>query len=187
MGRNFFSEYEAVFNRVCIILGDGWKIDRRVQDDYRIYIINPDYRNYSITARIENNKIKLLGCVHLTRRGNHFSSCSVSLFRDPFGIAGDIKRKILCNAREQILFYESDRKGERLLQEERENTINLLSRLVEARKYEGYYGGLCHIKTNYGLTGKVDDMKGAIYSLELDDLNKDQLIKVIGFISTLER
>ncbi|HAT3816240.1 TPA: DnaJ domain-containing protein, partial [Citrobacter freundii] len=56
--------------------------------------------------------------------------CSVSPLRDAIGIARDIKRKILCNAREQISFYEADTKGERLLREEREYTINLLSRLV---------------------------------------------------------
>ncbi|EDM7166968.1 hypothetical protein CV935_22690 [Salmonella enterica subsp. enterica serovar Litchfield] len=187
MERNFFLKYESIFNRVCVFLGEGWKIDRRIQDDYRIHLIHPDYRNYSISARLENNKIKLLGCVHLTRRGNQFSSCSVSPLRDAIGIARDIKRKILCNAREQISFYEADTKGERLLREEREYTINLLSRLVDAKRYEGYYGGLCQIKTNHGITGKVDDTKGVIYRLELDDLNKDQLIKLIGFISTLER
>nr|HBY1206004.1 hypothetical protein [Klebsiella pneumoniae] len=60
MEKTFFARYEAVFNRVCAFLGDGWKIDRRTEDAYRINLVNPALRHYSIGARLEKDRIHLI-------------------------------------------------------------------------------------------------------------------------------
>ena len=187
MVNTFLVRYEAVFNRVCAFLGDGWRIDRRREDSYRIYLVNPEYRNYSISARLEKDRIHLLGSVQRSRRSNSYASCTVSPMREAWGIAQDIKRKILLNARENIADHEADRAEEQRIQDERRILVNLLSRLVGVQQYSGYYGGLCHISTVAGLSGKVDEIYGKAYRFEIDGLSKDQLIKLAGFLSTLER
>lgn len=45
----------------------------------------------------------------------------------------------------------------------------------------------CAISKPPKITGDVCEMYGEAYRLKLSDLSKDQLIKVIGFLSTLER
>ncbi|ECO4313582.1 hypothetical protein AB0001_004784 [Salmonella enterica] len=187
MEGTFLKQYEAVFNRVCAFLGNGWKIDRRVEEEYRIFLVSPNYRHYSISARLEDNRIYLFGSVRNSKRGSGYSRCSVSPLRTPWGIADDIKRKILIDALSHIEEHESELTKVRLQEEERQNTVGLLSRLVEARRNSGYQSGLCDFRTSLGLSGKVDDAKGSLYRLEVEDLSKDQLIKLVGFVSTLER
>lgn len=187
MERTFFERYEAVFNRVCAFLGEGWRIDRRTEDSYRIYLINPALRNYVVSARLEKHKIHLFGFVQKSRRSNSYGACMVSPMRAPWGIAEDIKNKILVNAQENIAHFEAERAGELAIQEERRLIVHLLSRILDANKYTGYYGGLCYIGTDAGLSGKVDEVYSGAYRLTIGDLDKTQLIKLAGFLSTLER
>lgn len=189
MEKTFFSRYEAVFNRVCTFLGDGWKIDRRTEDAYRINLVNPAFRHYSIFARIEKDRIHLTGGVRSrsARSSGGYSACTVSPMRDPWGIAQDIRRKILPDAEKQIAYFEADRAGAQKIQDDRRILINLVGQLVEVQNYGGYYDVLCHIKTPGGISGDVCEMYGKAYRLKLGDLSKDQLIKVIGFLSTLGR
>ncbi len=105
----------------------------------------------------------------------------------PLGIAQDIRRKILPDAEKQIAYFEADRAGAQKIQDDRRILINLVGQLVEVQNYGGYYDVLCHIKTPGGISGDVCEMYGKAYRLKLDDLSKDQLIKVIGFLSTLGR
>ncbi|MFC7506452.1 hypothetical protein ACFQUX_02425 [Pantoea stewartii] len=105
----------------------------------------------------------------------------------PWGIAQDIRRKILPDAEKQIAYFEADRAGAQKIQDDRRILINLVGQLVEVQNYGGYYDVLCHIKTPGGISGDVCEMYGKAYRLKLDDLSKDQLIKVIGFLSTLGR
>lgn len=189
MEKPFFACYEAVFNRVCTFLGDGWKIDRRTEDAYRINLVNPAFRHYSILARLEKDRIHLTGGVRSrsARSSGGYSACTVSPMRDPWGIAQDIRRKILHDAEKQIAYFEADRAGAQKVQDDRRILINLVGQLVEVQNYGGYYDVLCHIKTPGGISGDVCEMYGKAYQLKLGDLSKDQLIKVIGFLSTLER
>lgn len=187
MQSNFFARYETLFNRVCVFLGGGWRIDRRTEDTYRIYLINPAYRNYSISARLEKDRIHLFGGVQASRRGNSYASCTVSPARAAWGIAKDIQSKILVNAREHIAHFEADRAGEQALQDERRLLVHLLSRLTDVEQYTGYYGGLCYFGTAHGLRGKIDEVCSGSYRLTIGDLDKTQIIKLVGFLTTLER
>ena len=108
------------------------------------------------------------------------------MFVRSWGIAEDIKRKILVDAEQQIATAAADMAGINQQHEEKRQVIGLLSRLVETRNYEGYYGIMCSIRAQ-GLSGEVAEGYGNTYKLKLDALSKDQLIKIVGFISTLER
>lgn len=187
MDNTFKEKYESVFARVCVFLGSGWRIDRRESDDnYRITLMNPALKNYTITARMEKDRIHLVGGVRRSRRVISCSSCSVAVSRLPHDIAREIKRKILVDAEKQIAECELDIATEARTKEEREQVINLVSRLVETRSYNGYYGVMCCFKSQ-GITGDVAEGYQNTYKLKLHDLSKDQLIKVVGFLSTLER
>ncbi|EOY9774686.1 TPA: hypothetical protein ACV5BL_004420 [Enterobacter hormaechei subsp. steigerwaltii] len=185
MNNTFFTRYETTFMRVCALLGDGWRIDRRTEDCYRIRLINPDYRHYAIIARMEKDRIFLIGSVSGSQRGNSYDSCTVSPVRAITGIADDIKRKILINARKHIEHFETDRAGAKAQRDEKQIMVHLLSNLLDVQQYTGYYGGLCHIKSASGLSGKIDDELSAGYRLAIGGLDKTQLIKLAGFISTL--
>ena len=182
-----FSEcYSAVFERVCVFLGNGWRIDRRTEDKYRLILINPDYRHYSISARLENGRIILLGSVNQCRRSNTYSRCTVSPHRGAPEIARDIERKLLSDARSQIAIFEADSAGAANQREDRRNLLHLLGRLTSVYEYDRGTNVLCSITTKYGIKGDVTDRYGG-YQLNLNQLSKDQLIKVVGILSTLER
>lgn len=187
MDSTFRERYEAIFNRVCVFLGNGWRIDLRTKDSYRIYLVNPSYKNYSISARLEKHRIHLLGSVRGCKRTNTWSACTVSPTREPWGIAADIKKRILIDAVNQIAIFEADRAGEQSLREDRDILIGLISRQVETWTHRGYYSGLFSLKTNYGVSGDVEERYGDAYALKLAGLSKTQLIKITGFLSTLER
>lgn len=72
--------------------------------------------------------------------------------REPWGIAQDIRRKILPDAEKQIAYFEADRAGAQKIKDERQILINLVGQLVEVQNYGGYYDVLCHIKTPEGIT-----------------------------------
>lgn len=184
---SFNEQYTPVFNRVCAFLGNGWRVDKRIPADaYRISLMNPAFKNYSIGVRMEKGRIILVGGVRRGHRTNEHSKCTVAPARDPWGIAEDIKRKILVDAEQQIATAAADMAGINQQHEEKRQVIGLLSRLVETRNYEGYYGIMCSIRAQ-GLSGEVAEGYGNTYKLKLDALSKDQLIKIVGFISTLER
>lgn len=186
MDKTFNERYTAVFERVCVFLGNGWRIDRRIEDGYRLTLINPDYRHYSITARLEKGRIILSGSVNKYRHSNSYSRCTVSPTRGAAEIAGDIRRKVLQNARHQIAIFEADCAGEQQQREDRRNLMHMLGRLTDVYEYDRSTNVLCSITTSHGIKGDVTDRYGG-YQLNLSQLSKDQLIKVVALISTLER
>lgn len=185
MSVTFRERYQSVFIRVCAFLGEGWRIDKRNEDSHRIYLINPAYRNYTIVARLEKNRVYLLGSVKACKRSNTYSKCTVSPEREPWAIAKEIEKRILIDAEKQIATYQADEAGEQQLKEERRILIHLLSQIAHTSPYTGYYGGLCSIETASGVSAEVKDIYGKEYKVTASHLTKDQLIKLIGFLSTL--
>ncbi|CAH0297146.1 hypothetical protein SRABI13_04257 [Erwinia aphidicola] len=70
--------------------------------------------------------------------------------------------------------------------EDRKNLIHLLGRILDVYEYDRGTNVLCGITSAHGIRGDVTDRYGG-YQLNLTDLSKDQLIKVVGLISNLER
>lgn len=187
MADSFSTRYFDFFTRVCAFLGDGWRLDRRdLHYGYRILMINPAYQNYSISAKMEKNRIHLFGNVQKYSGCGEYSSCSVSPSRQPWEIAEDIKRKILIDAKRQIALYEEERTKRQQQKDDREILIHALSRLVKAERYSFYDGyRLCSVEASNGIYGSVREGNSG-FALEVTKLSADQLIKVIGFISTLQ-
>ncbi|WON75542.1 hypothetical protein [Serratia sp. UGAL515B_01] len=179
---NFKEQYTELFNVVCQFLGDGWRISQ-LDNDYghRIKLTSSLYKNYSIIARIEKGRINLFGSVDSKYFRGGYHSCSVSSKREPWAIANDIRKKILFDAAEQIHLADVARKS----QEEQNDEIlilkGLLSRLVTL---EHYYGALCGFK-HEKVSGAIEQRYNGNYTLKIDSLDKDTLIRVVGFLSTL--
>lgn len=186
MSNTFTERYAHFFEQVCPLLGTGWRIDYRQNDIYRMILMNPDYRNYTISVRYEKERFCLMGSVSKCRRNDTYSACTVSTMRNAASVAGDIRRKILTEARSIISIYEADRAGAEMQREDRKNLIHLLGRIMDVYEYDRGTNVLCGITSAHGIRGDVTDRYGG-YQLNLTDLSKDQLIKVVGLISNLER
>lgn len=181
----FSIRYLEFFNRVCAFLGDGWRVDRRdLENGHRILISNPAYQYFSITVRMTKGRFHIFGSVP-KYTGCDWSSCTAAPNRQPWEIAEDIRRKILVNARRQIQLYMAEKTERQKKIDSREILIHSLSKLVRATRYSDYNrSGLCSLEAPNGIYGGVKESNHG-YSLELSRLSTDQLIKVIGFISTL--
>lgn len=179
---NFKDQYTEVFNIVCRFLGDGWRINQ-LENDYahRIKLTSPLYKNYYISARIEKGRIRLFGTVDSKYFRGGYHSCSVTPKREPWAIASDIKKKILFDAVEQIKLADVARKSQEDQQDEIRLIKGLLSRLVTL---ESHYGALCGFKHGR-VSGAIEQRYSGSYTLKIDSLDKDTLIRVVGFLSTL--
>ncbi|KFW97554.1 hypothetical protein [Pectobacterium carotovorum] len=187
MATTFYESMMPVFKRVCAFLGNGWRVDQRRDDDsYRIHLFTPALPNYGITVRHEKDRLILTGSPLRHQSYNDYSCCTVAPTRDPCGIARDIKKKILADAQKLCDKAAADLAGSYAMKEERKILLNLLTRLIETRDYDNYHGVLCEIRA-HSIRGDVLEGYGDTYNLKLSGLSKDQLIKLAGFISTLER
>ncbi|PLY35360.1 hypothetical protein F164LOC_20700 [Pectobacterium carotovorum] len=184
---NFNERNNPLFTRVCGFLGNGWRIDhRRADESQRIFLFTPALSNYGITVRREKDRLILTGSPVRSQSYNHYSRCTVALTRDPRGIAQDIKKKILPDAQAWIDKAAADLAGRHVLKDERRILLNLLTRLIDTRDYDNYRGVLCEINA-HGMSGNVLEGHRGAYNLNISGISKDQLIKLAGFISTLER
>lgn len=183
----FYETFMPVFKRVCGFLGDGWRVDQRRADErYRIFLFTPALANYGITVRQEKDRLILTGGAVRSRSHNDYSCCTVALKREPRGIAQDIRKKVLAYAQQQIATAAADLAGISARNEEQRILLHLLASLLEARDHQNYHGILCEINA-HGVRGDVSEGYRGDYNLNLIRLSKDQLIKLAGFISTLER
>lgn len=89
----FHKKYFSHFVRVCAELGDGWRIDIRQACEYRIRMINPNYRHFILLAMMKKGRIVILGLLKDNKYGDFGMrlKCSVSTERSAAAIAGDIK------------------------------------------------------------------------------------------------
>lgn len=181
----FHEKYFSHFVRVCAELGAGWRIDVRQACEYRLRIINPDYRHFLLLAMMEKGRIVILGVLKDNKYGDFGVrlKCTVSPERSAAAIAGDIKRKILKDAPALIAKYEEMHKKYCAKQEQAEILRGALSRLVRISK--GYNSGeLARIETDKKICGIVHEgYRG--YGVELSGLSADDLIKIAGCLSNL--
>ena len=106
---------------------------------------------------------------------------TVSLTRNPVGIANDISRKILANALDEI---ELLREHESALQEKQDKVRIIKGMLSQLLSISPWYGALTGFNADNGLAGKILQ-NGDDYEMVIRGLNVDQLIKVAGFIKKL--
>jgi hypothetical protein len=177
----FSEKYQPVFEVVCRILGNGWRVNKLDNYQHRIKLTSTEIRKYSIIIRLERERFFIVGSVDsLVWHGNP-SVCTVSITRNPVGIANDISRKILANALDEI---ELLREHESALQEKQDKVRIIKGMLSQLLSISPWYGALTGFNADNGLAGKILQ-NGDDYEMVIRGLNVDQLIKVAVFIKKL--
>lgn len=181
--KTFKSAYLPLFERVCGFLGSGWRINKLHQnEESQIKLMNPTLKNYSIVCRREKDRIMIYGSVdYYHYRYGKLAKCSVSLTRNASAIAEDIKRKILITAVDEISKASEYHQKE---QEKKEQKRILIGMLAQQVKLESCYNAIMGIVASSGIRGRVKEGYDG-YNLKLYKLNTEQLIKIVGFVSTL--
>ena len=177
----FFERYQPVFEIVCRILGNGWRVNLLDDCQYRIKLTSPQYKNYSIHIRMEKGRLVIIGSVDSRSWRSPYHTCTVSPERNPVEIAADIEKKILTDAFENV---EKAMEYERQLQKKREQTQILKGMLSRLIRLVSWLGTLTGFKVENGLDGNVSE-RGGGFEMVIRGLSVDQLIKVAGFIKQL--
>ncbi|MQL50034.1 MULTISPECIES: hypothetical protein [Photorhabdus] len=175
---HFKKNFTNTFEVVCKFLGDGWRVDKLEPGyEYRIKLTSLNFKHFVIVATMEKGRIQISGGV------SHgvWCVCSVSTRRQPLAIARDIKRKILSSALGQIELLEAEIKKNQKRTEEREIVKSSIGCVVELQP--NYYD-LCSFKHGR-IHGTVKESYDGCYNLHLSCLSKDELIYLVGFLSTL--
>lgn len=178
---SFFKRYQATFEIVVRLLGNGWRVNLLDDCQYRIKLTTAELKRYVITVREENNRLIIHGFIESRQWRGNGARCTVSPSRGSAGIADDIRRKILIHAHEDI---EKALEAERIKQEalEQDKIIKgMLSRLV---KLESHYNAFTGYKAENGLQGSVTKRFDG-YGVFIQGLSVEQLIKITGAIKQL--
>lgn len=179
---NFKQRNTDKFDLVCRILGEGWRINKLDEYDHQIKLTSPDYKHYSIFIREQKGRLIINGSVDYRYYSySKGQSCSVSLTRPVRQLAADIKKKILTDAHERIAEAVSYRNKMKSNQDEDSQVKALLGKLVDV---SDYYNRLCAFN-HKKIRGSVDCRFYRDFDVEITNLDKEQLFKLMGFISTL--
>lgn len=179
---NFKEQYEGIFNIVCRFLGEGWRVNQLdIENTHRMKLTSPNFKNFPVNIRFENGRIHISGCVDSRLYRGSYNRCTVSPKREPWAIASEIKRKILFNAAEHIALAQVALQRKNEERDEKELIKGLISRLVTI---DSHYGALCGFKHG-ALCGTVEQRYSGSYALKIDSLDKDKLVRIVGFLSTL--
>ncbi|EOV8630485.1 hypothetical protein [Proteus penneri] len=179
----FFQEYQSVCNDICYYLGNEWRINKIKSWDLCIILTSPKYKDYSIYFRPEKGRINISGSIYSRLFRYSCNYCTVSENRKPQHIANDIKRKILANIDEEIKKYIEDLEYYNNNLEQDKILKGMISRFGKLNDYHNSFTGF---KLNNGIKGEVNRRYRGNQQLVIDDLNVDKLIKIIGFVSTLD-
>lgn len=179
--KSFFVRYQPVFEIVCRILGNGWRVNLLDDCQYRIKITSPRFKNYSVHIRMDKARLAITGSVDSRNWRGPYHSCTVSPKHNPVEIASDIEKKILINELQDV---EDSRKFENKMREERERIQILKGMLQQLFNIESWHGTLTGFKAENGLSGHVTE-RGDGYEVLIRGLNMDQLVRLVGLIKQL--
>lgn len=183
--KSFKERYEPVFDIVCRCLGDNWRINLLDNDNYRINITSNRFMGFSIHVREEKNRFTIMGSFDSRIHRGKIYTCTVSKDRNPVHIADDIKRKIIVFAQNEI---HKAKESEAQAKEKKEQDLivkSMLSRLFTMHS-SWQSGVIGSFKSDNGLDGIIRKTYSG-YKIEIDRLSVDNLIKLAGMITTLER
>ncbi|MEY0290325.1 hypothetical protein AB7303_19690 [Providencia rettgeri] len=183
--KNFNERYQSVFEIVCRCLGDNWRINLLDNDTYRIKITSNQFMGFSIHVREEKNRFSIMGSFDSRIHRGEIHSCTVSKDRNPVHIAEDIKRKIIVFAHDEINKAKESKVKEQEKKEQDLIVKNMLSRLFTMHS-SWQSGVIGSFKSDNGLDGMIRKTYSG-YKIEVDKLSVDNLIKLAGMITTLER
>ncbi|MCW3832514.1 hypothetical protein [Escherichia coli] len=178
---SFFEQYHPVFEVVCRILGNGWRVNKLDDCPSRIKLTSPQFKNYSVHIRMEKDRFSVVGSVDSRSWSSPYHVCTLSRKRNPVDIAANIERKILLNASQEVLQAIEYEKRQAAKKDEILILKGMLSQLVQL---ESWYGALTGFKAENGLNGKVTE-QGERYDLLIRGLSIDQLVKITGYLKQL--
>ncbi|WP_281111474.1 hypothetical protein [Providencia rettgeri] len=181
--KSFFQEYQPVCDVICCLLGNEWRVNKIKSWDLCIILTSPQYKDYSIYFRREKGRLNISGSIYSRLFRYSCNSCTVSDNRNPKHIANDIKRKILINIDEEIKKHINNLKSHNENLEEDKILKGLISRFG---KLNNYYNAFTGFHLNNGIKGEVNRRYRGNQQLVIEDLDIDNLIKIIGFVSTLD-
>lgn len=179
--QNFFDKWQPVFEVVVRLLGNGWRVNLLDDCPYRIKLTTPELKRYAITIREEKGRLAVYGFAESRQWRGNGARCTVSPSRGATGIADDIRRKILIQAREDVEKAQEAERQQRDAQEQEKIIKGMLSQLV---KLDNWHNALTGFKVGNGLSGKITDHYNG-YGLFVQGLNVEQLIKLTGAITKL--
>lgn len=179
--KSFFEIYQPVFDIVCRILGNNWRVNLLDDCQYRLKLTSSQFKNYSVHIRMQKGRLAIVGSVDSRNWRSPCYSCTVSPQRNPVEIAADIERKILVNARKDV---QKAGQYERELQAEREQKQILKGMLSQLVQLESWHGTLTGFRTENGLDGQVTEHYDG-YGFLVRGLTIDQLVRLTGLIKQL--
>ncbi len=184
--KTFAESYESFFCSVFLLIDRNWKIDKREIEkcnSHRIKFINPEFRHLFILIGMEKSRFVI--SIMVDRRVSPYvepHSCSLSVKRTAVSIANDIERKIIPHSGEMMRLA-SEHQEYATGKIENENIVkHCLSRLFPI--YD-YYDSMMGFKTQ-NINGSIRNNFTDNYTLKLENLTQDQLIRVSGFLSGME-
>ncbi|EJA5115014.1 hypothetical protein ACE2PP_004826 [Salmonella enterica] len=179
--KTFFERWQPVFEIVTRLLGNGWRVNLLDDCQYRIKLTTPELKRYAITVREEKGRLVIHGFVESRQWHGYGARCTVSPSRSAAGIAEDIRRKILIQAREDVEKAQEVERAQRDAQEQSKIIKGMLAQLVTLNNW---HDALTGFKAENGLDGKITDHFNG-YGLFVQGLSVDQLIKLTGAIKQL--
>lgn len=181
MHSTFSKNHILTLEQICLLLGDGWHIDRLQSQEWRQVLRSPEYRHYSIIITCSHHQFRLLAVID--QRSDNVINISHS--RTPAAISRDIRRRLFTGLREKLADAASQRQKEVDRKQAKEWFIDAISRLVSVeRPRYGYTDRVCGL-SHEGIGGEVQHYCYENYRLNIKGLTMDETIRVVGFISQL--
>ncbi|EIY0405656.1 hypothetical protein ML566_005106, partial [Escherichia coli] len=75
---SFFEQYHPVFEVVCRILGNGWRVNKLDDCPSRIKLTSPQFKNYSVHIRMEKDRFSVVGSVDSRSWSSPYHVCTLS-------------------------------------------------------------------------------------------------------------
>lgn len=174
------------FELVCQFLGNGWRVNKNIEyAPNHICLISPELKGFHIYAKTKGDRINIHGYISSRLYRGRYFQCTAKKGKKPASIASDIKKKILCHAADEVANLNNEISDSMMKNQHREVILGLLSKLVEVCPDSNHRKcGFIHKNV---VRGNVNLSSHDRYSVNLENLDTDSLIKIIGFISTLEK
>lgn len=180
----FKEQYEKLLDAVCRALGNSWRVNQLTDRTDCITLTSPKFKGLSLHVRTDyphHDRLSISGHVPDHWSYRYCGKCTVSVKRSPQQIAADITRKVLPEARKWIDEANAYQEKKRAKHEDTEILKGVLKRLVNV---SGGHDVLC-CWDSHKINGSVEENYHGTYRIKADALTKDEMIRIIGFISTL--
>lgn len=179
----FKEKYLPFFHVVCVFMGGDWRVNKIKSHDHRIFLMSPSNKEYSLSVGLEKGKFSVLGHAESNLHRSTFNSCKLTTTRSAEVIAAEIHKRILFDMSDRVA--EVRRCQEKHAQKIEEKSIikNILTRFFNLSGYYMKWQGF-KCKSN-GVSGYVDHHNINEYSLKIDRLTSDQLVRISAFINSL--